>query len=128
MQPSSIQSSHLLNMTISQLFNPTTNNWNRELITSIMNTQDKIDIFKLPLHSRATSETVIWNASPNGAYTVKSVYKMCLSLFDHRSNYHVTGDWKLIWPLCSPSKIKHFCWRMLRHCLPTQFNLQSRGV
>ncbi|AES70888.1 transmembrane protein, putative [Medicago truncatula] len=24
-------------------------------------------------------------------------------------------------------KIKHFCWRWLRYCLPTRFNLQSRS-
>jgi hypothetical protein len=43
-------------------------------------------------------------------------------------HYHVTGDWKLIWLLCLPPKIKHFCWRTLHYCLPTQINLQSRGV
>jgi hypothetical protein len=48
---------------------------------------------------------------------------MCLNLSGHGSHYHVTGDWKLRWSLCLPP-----CWRMLRYCLPTWFNLQSRGV
>jgi len=63
-----------------------------------------------------------------GSYTVKSAYKMCVSISDQWSNYHVSGDWKLIWSLCVPPKIKHFCWRLLRGCLPTRSNFQSRGV
>jgi len=58
----------------------------------------------------------------------QSAYKMCLSISDQRSNYHVSGDWKLIWTLHVPPKIKHFCWRLLRNCLPTRSNLQGRGV
>jgi hypothetical protein len=65
MRPSSIPSSNLLNMTVSQLFNPTTNTWNRDFISSIMNAQDTSDICKLTLHSRTHSDTIIWNASPN---------------------------------------------------------------
>jgi len=52
----------------------------------------------------------------------------CVSISDQRSNYHVPGDWKLIWSLHVPPKIKHFCWRLLRNSLPTRSNLQSRGV
>ena len=76
--------------------NPTTNTWNRDFIASIMNTQDTSDICKLPLNSRIDFDTIIWNASSNGSYIVKSAYKMCLSISDQRSNYHVSGDWKLI--------------------------------
>jgi hypothetical protein len=28
----------------------------------------------------------------------------------------------------NPSKLKHFCWRMLCNCLPTRFNLHHQGV
>jgi len=54
--------------------------------------------------------------------------KMCLSISDQRSNYHVFGDWKVIWPLHVPPKIKHFCWRLLHNYLATWFNLHGRGV
>jgi len=75
-------------MIVSQLFNPTTNTWNQDFIASFMNTQDTSDICKLPLHSRTDSGTIIWNPSSNGSYTIKSAYKMCLSISDQRSNYH----------------------------------------
>jgi len=63
-----------------------------------MNTQDTFDICKLPLHSR----------THNGSYTIKYAYKMCLSTSNQRSNYHVSGDWKLIWSLRVPLTIKLF--------------------
>jgi hypothetical protein len=91
LRPSSIPSSNLLNMIVSQLFNPTTNTWNRNFIASIINTQDTSDICKIPLHSRTDSDTIIWNAYPNGSYTVKSAYKMSLGISDQRTNYHVSG-------------------------------------
>jgi len=93
-----------------------------------MNTHDTSDICKLPLPSRTRSDTIIWNASPNGSYTVKSAYKMCVNISDQLSNYHVPGDWKLIWSLRVLPKIKHFSWRLLRNISPTRSNLQSRGV
>jgi len=83
----------------SQLFNPTTNTWNRDFIASIMKTQDTSDICKLPLHSRIDSDTIIWNASPTGSYTVKSAYMIYLNISDQWTNHHVSGDWKLIWSL-----------------------------
>jgi len=128
LRPSSIPSSNLLNMIVYQLFNPTTTTCNRDFIAFIMNTQDTSDICKLPLHSRTHSDTIIWNVSLNGSYTVKSAYKMCSSILDQRTNHHASSDWKLIWSLRVSPKIKHFCWRLLRSCLPMRFNLQSHGV
>jgi len=34
----------------------------------------------------------------------------------------------LIWSLHVPPKIKYFCRKLFRNCLPTRFNLQGRGV
>jgi len=79
-------------MTVSHPFNSTNNTWNRDFTAFIINTQDTSNICKLPLHSRTHSDTIIWNASPNGAFTVKSAYKMCLGISDQRMNYHVSGD------------------------------------
>ncbi|GAU47271.1 hypothetical protein TSUD_280940 [Trifolium subterraneum] len=40
----------------------------------------------------------------------------------------VNGEWRKIWDMRLPPKLKHFCWRLLRGCLPTRFNLHRRGV
>lgn len=36
------------------------------------------------------------------------------------------GDWKLIWNLKLPLKIKHFLWRINRDVLPTRLKLQQK--
>jgi len=51
LRPTTLPANNLLNLTVSQLFNPTTNTWNRDSIASIMNTYDTSDICKLPLDS-----------------------------------------------------------------------------
>lgn len=40
----------------------------------------------------------------------------------------VAGDWKDIWRLKVPPKIKNLIWRMCRGCLPTRVQLQDKGV
>jgi len=61
-----------------------------------MNVQDTIYTRQILQQPRATNDAVIWKASPNGAYTVNSAYKMCLSLLEQHVNYQVFGDWWLI--------------------------------
>jgi len=38
------------------------------------------------------------------------------------------GNWKSIWNLKVPPKLKHFLWRVTRGCLPTRTNLRRRGI
>lgn len=38
------------------------------------------------------------------------------------------GNWKDIWRLKVPPKIKHLLWRMCIECLPTRVRLQDNGV
>jgi hypothetical protein len=128
MKPTTPSPYHLSHLTVSQLFDHQQNTWDLTLLNSIMNTQDVSDICKIPLYSRALSDSVVWTSTPSGCYTVKSAYKLCISLTDHESLPRVDGNWKDVWSLQLPQKMKHFCWRLLRLCLPTRFNLHCRGV
>lgn len=128
MWPISLLPNNLLNMKVSQLFYPTINPWNRELIASFMNAQDTFDICKIHIHSRVNHDVIIWKPSPNSAYTIKSHYKMCLSLSNQGTHYQASGDWKLVRNMSIPPKLKHFLWRLLHYCLSMCFNLQGHGV
>jgi hypothetical protein len=127
MRPTTAAHANYANLCVSDLFDPITNSWNHTLIASIFNGQDTADICRIPLHSRALHDSIIWKSSPNGNYTVKSAYKLCLQLTSH-DNFNVSGDWRKIWTMQIPPKLKHFCWRMLRYCLPTRLKLHIRGV
>lgn len=43
-----------------------------------------------------------------------------MSLSNQWTHYQASGGWKLILNMPIPTKIKHFCWRLFRCCLPTQ--------
>jgi len=64
----------------------------------------------------------------NGKYSVKSVYKICVSEISNNSHMHVHGRWNLIWKLKMPPKIKNFLWRVCCGCFLTRDHLSSRGV
>lgn len=115
-------------MKVSQIFYPIINPWNQELIASFMNAQETFDICKVHLHSRVDHDAIIWEPSPNSAYTIKSDYKMCLSLSDQGTHYQAIDDWRLIWNMRIHQKLKHFLWTLLHYCLSICFNLQDHGV
>ncbi|KAK3183220.1 hypothetical protein Dsin_030506 [Dipteronia sinensis] len=54
---------------------------------------------------------------------------MSLNIKESTSEMRKTGfDWKSIWNLNLPTKIKIFLWRSLREWLPTQVNLARRNI
>lgn len=48
-----------------------------------------------------------------------------LSQADH---LHVEGDWRMIWNLHVPHKVKILLWSAFLDVFPTRVNLQARGV
>ncbi|PNX57208.1 replication protein A 70 kDa DNA-binding subunit, partial [Trifolium pratense] len=44
------------------------------------------------------------------------------------SSLSVTGNWHKLWDMQIPPKLKHFCWRLFRGCIPTRFNLHNGEV
>ena len=84
-------------------------------------------------HSRAT-DRLVWAYTPRGTFTVRSAYKLALSLSDHTHAARASNDesqclfWHTLWSLNVPPKIKIFAWRACRNILPTTVNLCHRGV
>lgn len=97
--------------------------WDHETIESMFEDRDTKAITEIPLGPIQLQDNRIWQFSKNGAYTVKSVYHVTMSLDEHRASRKVHGNWKAIWQLEVPSKIKIFLWRAGRECLPHRINL-----
>lgn len=66
--------------------------------------------------------------STNGEYTVKSAYHAIMDHLLDNSHLKVKGNWKTIWNLVVPQRIKHFTWRLLRKCIPTRSNLRKKNI
>ncbi|CAN1262715.1 Putative ribonuclease H protein At1g65750 [Linum perenne] len=70
----------------------------------------------------------IWNYSKDGTYTVRSAYRWCCDRVDAGEDLRVEGQWRLVWELEVPPKMKHFVWKILRGILPTREALRRRGT
>lgn len=66
-------------------------------------------------------------ASKRGKYTVKSCYEYARGLRLDAS-YGVEGNWKKLWALMVPPKVKLFLWRAAHNILPTKIRLISKGM
>ncbi|XP_004301578.1 PREDICTED: uncharacterized protein LOC101313223 [Fragaria vesca subsp. vesca] len=65
-------------------------------------------------------DTLIWGSTANGCFSVKSAYN---SLFDFSNSQN--SQWKLIWNLDIPPKLKNFLWTMLHKSMQIYADLES---
>jgi hypothetical protein len=95
--------------------------------------QEVTTILGIPLSFRNPADSLIWGATKQGIYTVRSGYHLLL----HERNQDEPGTsdttrmsqlWKTIWSVQIPSKIRHFLWRACHSSLPTRSNLHHRHV
>ena len=59
---------------------------------------------------------------------MRSAYCLCVEELVDVSHLPRPGNWRDIWRLKIPPKVKHLVWRMCRGCLPTRVRLQDKGV
>ena len=65
---------------------------------------------------------------------MKSAYKLAATLFKS-TNCGTTSNgsllrknWKKLWPLSIPHKVRHFCWRACRDTLLTKVKLRRQNI
>ncbi|CAN1305737.1 hypothetical protein LINPERPRIM_LOCUS26598 [Linum perenne] len=61
-------------------------------------------------------------------YTVRSAYRLLVERNDELLGWRVDGNWRKLWQVEVPPKIKHHIWRLARGVLPTQVAIRSRGM
>jgi len=85
-------------------------------------------ILHTPLFEQVQTDHLVWKAERNGYHSVRSTYKLCVDELIDVTHLHRPGNWKDIWRVNVPPKIKHLLWRMCRGCLPTRVRWQDKGV
>jgi hypothetical protein len=101
--------------------------WNEPLIRKVFSTDIADAILHTPLFEQVTNDRIIWKAERSGC-SVRSAYRLCVEELIDVSHLHHPGNWKRIWRLKLPPKVKHLLWCMCRGCLPTRVRLQDKGV
>ena len=76
---------------------------------------------------------LVWAATPNGTFTVKSAYWIAMEMKEAEQegtcgNASQSRLWKTIWLAEVPNKVKNFVWRACQNILPKKSNLFHRHV
>ncbi|KAK2648902.1 hypothetical protein Ddye_016391 [Dipteronia dyeriana] len=103
--------------------------WNIPLIRSSFSAEEVEAILIIPTGSHL-DDYLLWHLEKDDNYSVKSRYKLgrALKSVEVPSESTNSGQWKVIWRLRIPSKIKMFIWKACRNWIPTLFNLAGRGI
>nr|XP_008351105.2 uncharacterized protein LOC103414509 [Malus domestica] len=121
------------NLRVSSLICPQSRDWDLSFLILFLSVADQGAIEGTPIGDISRSDRLIWAATKNGKYTVKSGYRWVqsrsLSARDHRLP-HVRSIpeklWNCIWKIDVQPKIRHFLWNSLHNILATNANLYRR--
>lgn len=123
---------------VSDLIDPYSGSWDRELIRDIFWEEDVKHILAIPIkHGR--EDTFAWHFDDKGLFSVKSAYHV---LEDEKareqkrqvgqSSSSSAGEcgvrWQQLWKLACPPKLKLFLWRLGHDSLPLRMNIKRRAM
>ena len=121
---------------VSDLIDPNTGCWDKEIIKNMFDQQDARDILSIPL-CQGMEDTVAWHFDKKGIFSVKSCYQLGVKLRDHklcRDSSSSTAPseqspvWNMIWNLKLSGKVRIFLWRLCHNSLPTRMNIKRKKV
>lgn len=96
---------------VSALIDPVHNHWRVDLLHQLFPLEDVHSIINTPLYKEVEEDRRVWRYDKRGAYTVKSAYRLCMTIAEHNNEWRVAGDWDALWKLKVPPKIRVFLWR-----------------
>ncbi|CAN6699322.1 unnamed protein product [Malus baccata var. baccata] len=106
-----------------------------DFLLPFISDEAQLAIKSLPLGDLRCKDRLVWNASKNGKYSVKSGYRWLqsasLASRDHRlprTRAILKNLWNLVWSLPVPAKIRLFFWMSLHRGIATQDTLFQRRV
>jgi len=110
-------------MRVSDLIHPLLQDWNMELLNTLLLPRDVSLILKLPV-SVHFDDKWCWRGDLRGLYSVKNGYRALSSMVDSTVNV----SWKSIWRLKIPPAVHNFLWRCMHKILPVMTVLAARRV
>jgi ribonuclease HI len=113
--------------------------WDMNKLSSLFPQPMVEAIQQIPISKQGGEDFASWPYAKLGMYTVRSAYNLARTEAFYCSR--ATGgrggssngtdhakDWKAIWAIQCPEKMKIVLWRMAHDCLPTGFQLQRRHI
>ncbi|GJM91514.1 hypothetical protein PR202_ga07890 [Eleusine coracana subsp. coracana] len=123
---------------VSELLDPVTRTWDEDLVKDTFWEQDTNTILSLSMDADL-DDWPAWHFDAKGAFSVRSAYKVAVRKREHDNAKDVGGsgvveegetnfDWRRIWRLEVPNKVRMFVWRFVHNNLAVGKNIARRGV
>ncbi|KAL0000486.1 hypothetical protein SO802_014267 [Lithocarpus litseifolius] len=109
---------------VSQLINSDCHCWKAHLVHEIFDPPSAQAILSISIPSRPTADKLCWILDPKGKFSVKSACQVSNSQDGTQTVSSI--NWKKLWSLKAPERIKMFLWRLGVNALPTRENLSKR--
>jgi ribonuclease HI len=120
---------------VQDLIDPNTQQWSEQIINQTFMPIEANQILQIPLTNVLDEDTISWQGTRDGIYTVKSGYNAQIEWDTteasqaQTSNYHKDElFWKNLWNIKVPPKQIHLLWRMWHNAIPVKANLINRGI
>jgi hypothetical protein len=124
---------------VCSLIDESSRKWNKELVRICFSPADAECILNIALSHNRVLDYISWPLTKIGIYTVKSAYIMAKSEKVHlKANTRGKGEssdqvrtakeWKSLWSIKVPPKMKIVLWRLAHNCLPTSQQLKKRNI
>ncbi|XP_073137573.1 uncharacterized protein [Henckelia pumila] len=114
----SVCSQGLESSTVSSLRSAVDGSWDIDIIQDLFSERDQRLILSIPLSRQECDDNWMWANERFGVYSVKSGYNLQTNVSDTSPN-SPSINWKFVWRLGIPAKVRNFIWRVLSSCLPT---------
>ena len=122
-----------VDLKVSQLIDPTSRNWNLNMLRDLFPWKDvEIILKQRPLFFK--EDSFCWLHSHNGLYSVKTGYEFLSKQVHHRLYQEakvkpsVNSLFDKIWNLHTAPKIRIFLWKALHGAIPVEDRLRTRGI
>ncbi|KAF7153144.1 hypothetical protein RHSIM_Rhsim01G0167200 [Rhododendron simsii] len=114
--------------------NTTSGAWSIPKLKQVLSEEEALSISCIPISKTGTEDSMLWDFTTNGKYSVKSGYHktwndLILSKLEKPTSSinPPSAFWKFLWNLSIPPKLKHFWWKVCRNRLATKENLVRRN-
>jgi len=120
---------------VAELLNMQTHDWNIPLLHNLYDESIVQEILAIQVRPVYVRDKLIWTATTDGDYTVKSGYH-AIKNAEVTKNQHTTICsyqtsailWKQLWKLKIEPKVWVFLWSLCHNALPTKANLYHRRM
>ncbi|CAL1398685.1 unnamed protein product [Linum trigynum] len=108
------------NIRVNEWINQGDRSWNSELLQGHVSIEEMDAILRVPVGEEGSDDFWAWCLTKDGSFSVRTAYH---AVHKANTNFQQSGNaenWKWIWGLNIPPKLKFFIWRCSRNGLATK--------